>query len=345
MSEIKEDSLETTTVSPESFKRLEEKLNEILKENTKLKEELQETKSSLNDVHKTLNDSGLSTLTDDESNVAVSIVRRLRPPSFKKSLVALDRSADSAILVTRSFAADANEIESDNIDDSGAAYASSKKSRGIIVGFFRKLSKLLKTNIELSNTNTIHMYCVALHFPSNRESFVIMEKVKAWSFALFSLLTIVLQIWSLSYIVWEASHPTCSTHGDCNAGLFCNMNTIFDDPRCSDCSWRQTKYYFDNCHGVHLELWKQDLDDLSYSRLWYEKTKYNGTRVHMKPKVNEILKTNSTLNHTEQAKCLEYHYCAESKLAQFPYPDDKNNWEFEEPVCPFFAHEFANVDS
>lgn len=135
-------------------------------------------------------------------------------------------------------------------------------------------------------------------------------------------------------VVREAVYPSCASNQDCNAGLFCGWEDLFDSPRCSDCGWMNTEVYYNSCNEVHKVLSNHSWD-MDYSTFWLESTD-SGINRHINSGVREVLDNYS--NITEESyfgsdSCLNYHHCEAGKLANWSY--HSYSASSGDPVCRF----------
>ena len=120
----------------------------------------------------------------------------------------------------------------------------------------------------VANTGTIHMfgiatYADAVHATKSKEPGALRKRVVSRLFAFLSLLVVCVQLLALSFVVYESSISTCTTHSDCDIGRFClGTGIIFRQPRCGTCSSIDGYYPNAQCEEVssngifdHTVLW------------------------------------------------------------------------------------------
>jgi hypothetical protein len=79
------------------------------------------------------------------------------------------------------------------------------------------------------------------------------ERLQKWIMPIASALLAMIQLLILYWLIFEASHPTCSMHSDCNIGEYCDntggiMGGDYTSPRCSSCHFLNT-YYEDHANS------------------------------------------------------------------------------------------------
>ena len=101
---------------------------------------------------------------------------------------------------------------------------------------------------ELYNTNSIHMWCVAVAVSPGQSGFK-----RLWA-AGVSLFVVAVQILMLNILILDSLHPSCGAHTDCAEGTFCNP---FGGLRCTDCHMVQSNW---RLNTTFCDRYRDDLD-------------------------------------------------------------------------------------
>jgi len=197
--------------------------------------------------------------------------------------------------------------------------------------FFGGFSSGDDFGLEVCNTETLHMHCVALH--NNPKNFK-----KALVTSIGTLLVTFLQIFVLSSLTYEISHPTCSAHTDCLRGLFCGrkgdiaktkVGTEFLHARCEDCKLFNVTIFEENCMNKY-DVNKYNLTKKAFGFgsidphiLWYG----DNDHYYFDPRSDNQFYADFSKN--ELTKCLAQAHCQSTTLAQ----EDS----LENPVCPHLS--------
>jgi hypothetical protein len=101
----------------------------------------------------------------------------------------------------------------------------------------------------LYNTESFHLQAViavTTDYSTSREYKQCLQK---WIMPVASVWIVTIQLIVLLWLIYEASHPTCSMHDDCNIGEYCDntggsVSNTYTTPRCDSCMtmrWSKSK--------------------------------------------------------------------------------------------------------
>jgi hypothetical protein len=132
-----------------------------------------------------------------------------------------------------------NEKTSNNKD---LAQALDEECQGDDIGALSD-SKPDESNDEdhaLYNTESFHLQAIVGLTADYRTTDKEDEVLQKWLMPMASVLLMTIQLLVLYWLIYEASHPTCAMHDDCNIGEYCDhlggSYTDSDtDPRCDSC--------------------------------------------------------------------------------------------------------------
>lgn len=165
------------------------------------------------------------------------------------------------------------------------------------------------------NTGSIHMYAIFYIASNASASEKPWQRTKSWLHSLGCITVTSLQFIVLSWLVYEAAHPACSTHTDCPVSNFCQAfrEDKWLQPRCQDCIYNTTVFngtawpnstniatlYGENfCPAFNYSETIQNFDQ---NILWFQL--YD-------PRYNR-----DYIEHKASIPCLAEIYCSETKLA------------------------------
>ena len=139
-----------------------------------------------------------------------------------------------------------------------------------IMGYFSRLAEAEMYSLtKMHNTGTFHMWCVVTTTAPGRST--------CWAIvaAIASFLLVFLQVFVLTAVMYESSHPACTAHGSCAQGTFCSASLSFNWARCEDCSFLSTALFDARapiwepnatvCEGVLQGIGGWDLEDSDYT--------------------------------------------------------------------------------